>query len=109
MQAPPSQDWRSSTQRQAASPATAPSPTAVVSWRTRLPAAVPRGEHAGQAGLAVLPGHDIAPFVQQEQVGEGAVAGLLAHGDKQGVHIQLPFLPGGPVPHPQAGEAAVPG
>ena len=33
--------------------------------------------------------------------------GSLAHGDEQGVHIQLPFLPGGPS-HPQAGETAVP-
>ena len=101
------QDWRSSTQRQAAVVRLLPRRPPRWELADRLPAAVPAANTPGRLARSPPPGYGSSSL---RPAGSRSVRArfltLLAHGDKQGVHIQLPFLPGGPVPHPQAGEAA---
>ena len=52
----------------------------------RLGAAVPGGKDSGQAVSAVLSGQQIARRVGLQQGKKDFVAGLLAHGGKEGIY-----------------------
>lgn len=97
----------SSTNRAAARPATAPSPTAVASWRTSLARQSPGTKDAGEAGAAVLTGAEIALLVQLQLSPEGGGAGDPPHGGEHPVQGELQGLSGGGLADPQTGEPAL--